>query len=61
MKTKWTVTTVPVAQKIFYQASRREDGQTQSVGGYWKTEAEAQTIADRLNAREAGFDEERLP
>lgn len=59
MRGNWKVTTKEVAGTTFYQVYRARDlcaplepKNIETIGGLWATEAEAETLARRLNTRE---------
>ena len=54
MVSNWKVRPVEVAGSTFYQVYRLTDAakkqdRVQTHGGYWDTEKDAQTLADKMN------------
>ena len=54
MKSNWKVRTQSVAETDFFQVYRTTDAakaadRIETTGGLWSTEAEAQSLADKLN------------
>lgn len=57
MISKWKVHAVEVAGNTFFEVFRTTDAASKKnreerFGGYWTTEAEAQSLADKLNEEE---------
>ena len=60
MKSKWFAASIPIAGVMMYQAQRIKDtsavdhsGNREYEGALYKDKADAQAVADEMNAKEA--------